>query len=131
MKIEYLTPNNAILRELGTRLAQIRKQQGYSQLRLANEAGIGVATLRRVEAGRDSQMETWLKLMKSLQMIAAIDDLLPKNYSSPMAEAYQTDELERKKITRLPVPYGATKNDDHSHSKIMGNNHRLCFNGKG
>lgn len=97
MKIEYLTPNNAILRELGTRLAQIRKQQGYSQLRLANEAGIGVATLRRVEAGRDSQMETWLKLMKSLQMIAAIDDLLPKNYSSPMAEALSNRRTRKKK----------------------------------
>ncbi|MBL4854396.1 MAG: helix-turn-helix transcriptional regulator [Robiginitomaculum sp.] len=97
MKIENLTPNNAILQELGTRLARIRKQQGYSQLRLANEAGIGVATLRRIEAGHDSQMETWLKLMKSLQMITAIDDLLPKNYSSPMAEALSNRRTRKKK----------------------------------
>ncbi len=101
MKIEYLTPNNAILRELGTRFARIRKQQGYSQLRLANEAGIGVATLRRIEAGRDSQMETWLKLMKSLQMTTAIDNLLPENYSSPMAEAL-SDKKTRKKKNDTP-----------------------------
>jgi len=87
MQIEYLTPNREILRELGARFARIRKQQGYSQTHLAKDAGIGVATLRRLEAGHDTQMATWLKLMKSLQMIAAIDALLPETYRSPMAEA--------------------------------------------
>lgn len=87
MKIDYLTPDSAALKELGTRLAKIRKQQGYSQIRLAEEAGIGVATLRRIEGGQDSQMETWLKLLKALQMASAIDALLPENFNSPMADA--------------------------------------------
>lgn len=87
MKIDQLTPDSTILDELGRRLAQIRKQNGLTQTDLADEAGIGIATLRRIEGGQDSQVETWLKLMKALGLAYAIDALLPENYASPMAEA--------------------------------------------
>ncbi len=97
MKIEQLTPETEILKELARRLARIRKAQGYSQTRLAEEAGIGVATLRRVEAGQVSQMETWIKLLKALNMASAIDALLPENYNSPMAEALADAGKKRRK----------------------------------
>jgi len=87
MKIDSLSPDNTILEELGTRLGRIRKQQGLSQDRLAQSAGIGVATLRRIEDGRDSQLGSWLKILKALQMSASIDALLPETFTSPMAEA--------------------------------------------
>jgi len=67
------------------------------KIRLAKDAGIGVATLRSLEAGHDTQMATWLKLMKSLQMIVAIDALLPETYRSPMAEAMPVKKPRRKK----------------------------------
>ena len=86
MKISPLTPETEVLSELATRLARLRKAQGYSQIELAKEAGIGVATLRRIEAGRDSQLGSWLKLLKTLNMMHSIDSLLPENYNSPMAE---------------------------------------------
>ncbi len=102
MKINHLTPDKEILKELGLRLARIRKQRGYSQSHLAEDAGIGVATLRRLEAGRDTQMETWLKLMKSLQMIASIDALLPETYKSPMAEVMSAKKRKKKKHDASP-----------------------------
>ena len=86
MKIDYLTPEEITLSEMGRRLARVRKQQGFSQTRLAEEAGIGVATLRRIEAGQDGQMASWLKLMKALRMTAAVDAFLPETFDSPMAE---------------------------------------------
>ena len=98
MKISQLTPEKEILGELGQRLARIRKQQGISQDVLAEEAGIGVATLRRIEGGQDSQMESWLKIMKSLNMIAAVDSLLPESFNSPMAEALSANK--RRKIKK-------------------------------
>lgn len=87
MKIQDLTPEPQILEELGRRLAQMRKQQRMTQTALAEEAGIGVATLRRIESGQDSQMETWLKILKALRQISTIDLLLPENYTSPMTKA--------------------------------------------
>ena len=97
MKVEYITPEDEILKELGKRLARVRKQQWFSQTRLAEKAGLGVATIRRIELGQDSQMESWLKLMKSLQMISAIDALLPETYRSPMTEALSNSKKRRKK----------------------------------
>jgi len=96
MKINEYTPEPDILREWGVRLAKIRKAQGYSQTELAAEAGIGVATLRRIEAGQDSQVATWLKLLKALNMAAAIDALLPESFRSPMAEALSRSPKHRK-----------------------------------
>ena len=90
MKVTQLTPENQSLSELGERLARIRKQQGYSQEKLAAAAGIGVATLRRIEDGQDSQLSSWLKLLKALQMSAAVDALLPEDFRSPMAEVLNT-----------------------------------------
>jgi transcriptional regulator with XRE-family HTH domain len=87
MKITHLTPETAILKELGRRLARVRKARGFSQDRLAGEAGIGVATLRRIEGGQDSQLESWLKILKALDMAPSVDALLPEDLKSPLAEA--------------------------------------------
>lgn len=99
MKIDYLTPESEMLNELGSRLAQIRKQHGLTQDQLAEEAGIGIATLRRIEGGQDSQLETWLKILKALGLTYAIDALLPENYASPMAEARAASGRKRRKST--------------------------------
>ena len=72
MRLTDLTPDAHILHELGERLQRIRKQQGYSQTELAEAAGVGVATLRRIEGGKDSQLEYWLKILKALKLTAGI-----------------------------------------------------------
>ena len=109
MKITKLMPEAEILRELAERLARIRKAQGYSQTELATEAGIGVATLRRIESGRDSQLETWLKLLKALDMVPAIDTLLPENFNSPMVEVLAG---KRRKRTNLSPSSGIVWGDE-------------------
>ena len=96
MKIDYLTPEAAALAEMGRRLTRVRKQQGFSQAGLAEEAGIGVATLRRIESGQDSQIASWLKLLKALRMTAAVDGLLPETFDSPMAEVLSKAKQSKK-----------------------------------
>ena len=99
MKIDHLTPHKEVLRELGKRLARVRKQQGYVQDQLAREAGIGVATLRRIEGGQDSQLESWIKLLNALQMPESVNNLLPENFDSPMAAALATKRRRHKPTT--------------------------------
>lgn len=96
-RIDRLTPDNRILQELGERLARVRKQQHCSQEALAKQAGIGVATLRRIEDGNDSQLSSWLKLLKALDMEASIEALLPATFHSPMTEALAHKKARRKK----------------------------------
>lgn len=86
MKITETTPKVTVLAELGRRLAEYRKHHGLNQDELAASAGIGVATLRRIEDGRDAQLGSWVKLLMALDDSEAIDALLPENLRSPMAE---------------------------------------------
>ncbi|HEX5054581.1 MAG TPA: helix-turn-helix domain-containing protein [Planctomycetota bacterium] len=98
MRIDSLTPTTAMLRELGQRLANVRKQQGLSQEQLAAAAGVGIATLRRLEDGRDAKLGSWLRLLVALRMDAAIDGLLPADLRSPLAE------VKRSRRRRGPKP---------------------------
>ncbi|WP_419191246.1 helix-turn-helix domain-containing protein [Saltatorellus ferox] len=95
MKIDPLTPQGAILEELGKRLGRVRKRQGMTQEALAEAAGLGVATVRRIEDGSDSQLGSWIKLLKALGMEASIEGLLPESYRSPMEEALGGESARR------------------------------------
>lgn len=90
MKITHTMPADQALAELGSRFARMRKQQGHTQEKLAEAAGIGVATLRRIEDGQDSQLSSWLKLLAALEMSAAVDALIPEDFRSPMADVLAT-----------------------------------------
>lgn len=98
MKIDTLTPRATALEELGKRLAHVRKQQGYSQAQLAQDAGLGIATLRRIESGEDAQIGSWFKLLKALNMISAIDALVPAAFNSPLAEVKSSRKRSRKAV---------------------------------
>ncbi len=107
MKISTLTPDNQIQYELGARLRRVRKQLDYTQVQLATAAGIGVATLRRIEDGQDSQLSSWIKLLKALDMLHSLDELLPESYKSPMAEVLKQKSRRRNKDTsgsQVPKP---------------------------
>lgn len=86
MKISQVAPKKAVLDELGRRLAQYRKQQGLSQEALAKASGVGVATIRRIEDGRDAQIGSWIKLLMAMDAAEAIEALLPEQLRSPLAE---------------------------------------------
>lgn len=105
-KISPLTLETEILKELGIRLARVRKQQGITQTELAEEAGIGVATLRRIESGQDSQLASWVKLLKVLNMTSSIDNLLPQEFNSPMAEARGVSRKRAKAASSAGVAWG-------------------------
>ena len=116
MKINKLTPDNHILSEFGQRLAKIRKQQRLSQTALAEQAGIGVATLRRIENGTDSQLGSWIKLLKALDMDSTLDALLPEQFNSPMAETLR----ERKAKYKTGSEADRNKSTDTSISIVWG-----------
>ena len=107
MKIQSLTPTLQVLKELGERLARVRKQQGLSQEQLAATAGVGVATLRRIEDGKDGKLGSWVRLLLALQMDAALDQLLPENLRSPMAEVKGA----RRRRTKHKAPPKTATND--------------------
>ena len=102
MYIDHLTPHDQALAELGDRLARVRKQHGYIQVQLAKEAGIGVATLKRMEGGKGGQLESWIKVAQALHMAESINNLMPEHFDSPMAEVLATKKRRRKNRAATP-----------------------------
>ncbi|NTW69857.1 MAG: helix-turn-helix domain-containing protein, partial [Chlorobiaceae bacterium] len=64
MKIEGLLSDEAILGELGKRLAQRRLELQLTQEMLAEQAGVSKRTVERVEAGATAQMSTMIRILR-------------------------------------------------------------------
>jgi putative transcriptional regulator len=84
MKIEVNLSDNAVLKELGKRLAQTRLERNLSQERLAIEAGVSKATIERLEAGEPVKSTSLIRVLRSLGRLEALDQLLPEPLPSPI-----------------------------------------------
>ena len=80
-----------ILREVGARLQGFRLQQNVTQAQLAENAGVGHATVKRAEAGDNTRLETIVKILRALGRVEALDSFLPEPLVSPIRLAEQRE----------------------------------------
>ncbi|MFC2401231.1 MAG: helix-turn-helix domain-containing protein [Streptococcus sobrinus] len=84
-----------------TLVANLRKQKGWTQERLAEKAGLSVRTIQRIERGDDSSLETLGLVANALDV--SIKELFQADEPSPKMEevaAYsdeQASQLEKRK----------------------------------
>ncbi|MEE4295888.1 MAG: helix-turn-helix transcriptional regulator [Wenzhouxiangella sp.] len=90
MKITGLLADDAVLAELGNRVASRRLELQLTQAQVAEQAGIAKRTLERMEAGQTSQLLTLIRVLRVLGCAAGLDSLVPEAGVRPM------DLLERK-----------------------------------
>jgi transcriptional regulator with XRE-family HTH domain len=76
--------NQAVLQEIGRRLAHERLSRNLTQSYLANQAGIARRTLVAAEAGEGMTMGTFISLMRELGLLNHLDALLPEPQPSPI-----------------------------------------------
>ncbi len=84
MKIEGLLTDEAILAELGGRLAQRRLELQLTQEVLAEQAGVSKRTVERIEAGATAQMSTLIRLLRALALLDRLETLAPETGPRPM-----------------------------------------------
>ena len=70
--------------EIGSRLAQLRLARNVTQSMLAKKAGIGLRTLRRLEAGGPSTLDTFLRVALVLDLGDAILGAVPASQIRPI-----------------------------------------------
>ncbi len=83
MKIRQTTRTPEALEELGRRVERVRLQRNTSLEDLAKEAGIGIATLQRLETGENVNFKTLIKVLRSLNRLGDIDNIIPDIEVSP------------------------------------------------
>jgi transcriptional regulator with XRE-family HTH domain len=71
--------------ELGARLKRLRISRDLSQQQLADKAGISLKTLRNLERGAGSSVDTLLRTLKALNVTNVLELLAPTPTISPLA----------------------------------------------
>lgn len=84
MKITGLLTDEAVLVELGARIAGRRLEMGLTQADTAEQAGVAKRTLERIEAGQTSQLTTLIRVLRVLDAASGLDGLVPESGPSPM-----------------------------------------------
>lgn len=93
--IESLTAGN-LCAELGARLAKIRLSRNITQEALAREAGIGLRTLRRLEAGGSCTLDSFLRIVVILGLTDHLLSTIPAQDIRPI-ERISARRSERKR----------------------------------
>ena len=82
--------------EFGTRLARLRLSRNLTQSMLADDAGIGVRTLRRLESGENSTLDTFLRVALALELGDAILGAIPTGQIRPIERVSRTGSERRR-----------------------------------
>jgi transcriptional regulator with XRE-family HTH domain len=80
----FKTPHELQI-DLGQRIRRLRLQRNLDQRTTAEKAGIAEKSLRNLEAGRGSSVETLLRTLKALESLDGIEMLAPEPSVNPLA----------------------------------------------
>jgi transcriptional regulator with XRE-family HTH domain len=108
MSIEKQSTDEAILGELGSRLARNRLDQNQTQAQLAEKAGVSKRTVERLESGQSVQLSSFIRVCRELDLIKRLDSLIPEPTPSPMAQIKLQGKM-RRRATSHKTDIGPTK----------------------
>jgi transcriptional regulator with XRE-family HTH domain len=87
MKITKQATDDAVLAELGGRLARIRLERNLTQGQLAEQAGVSKRTVERLESGAvATQLSGFIRVCRVLGVLERLDTLVPEPVPSPVAQ---------------------------------------------
>ena len=84
MDISDLYTDEAILTELGERIARARIDGQLTQAAMAEQAGVSKRTVERIEAGASTQLSSVLRVLRVLGLLEGLNQLVPESGPRPM-----------------------------------------------
>lgn len=106
MRLSNTHSDEAVLRELGSRLAALRLAHNLTQAALAHEAGVSKRTVERLESGEvAARLSGLVRVCRVLGLLDRLDALVPSAAPGPV-EQLKLAGRERKRASkpRQPVP---------------------------
>jgi putative transcriptional regulator len=98
MQFNELWTENAVIEELGQRIARYRLNQNLTQQKLADKAGTGLNTIYRLEQGHSIQLSNLIRITRALGLLNNFDSLAPEPPPSPIEQA-KLKKKERKRAS--------------------------------
>ncbi|ROR24656.1 helix-turn-helix protein [Comamonas sp. BIGb0124] len=95
------------LLEIGERLTRLRLSRNLTQATLAREAGASVSSIKRLEAGENTSLDTFLRVLGALGLDERLSAVLPDPEVRPV-ERVRHGGRERRRAREKAVPAKAT-----------------------
>ena len=90
MKISPSLTDEALLKLIGERLARLRLAKNLTQGQLAEQAGLGLRTVQRLELGAAAtQLSGFVRVCRVLGLVERFEAFIPEVAASPMAQLKQ------------------------------------------
>ncbi|MEO8112920.1 MAG: helix-turn-helix transcriptional regulator [Phenylobacterium sp.] len=107
--IEFgLATSPQIERALGERLEAIRLSRNLTQAQVAEEAGISVSTLKRLERGGSISLDAFIRVLSALRLQDHLAALLPDPGVRPVERATRKGHVrQRARPKSRPAPASA------------------------
>ena len=84
MKLHKLLSDDAILAEIGQRVAQRRINAQLTQAQLAKQAGVGKRTIERFENGESTHMSSVIRIFRILDLLPHLDRIIAEPGIRPL-----------------------------------------------
>ena len=101
MKLSNDNSDDAVLKEIGNRIAQYRLNQDKTQAALAQEAGVSSRTMTRVERGHSVQSSSLIRILRALKLIENLDRLMPEPVVSPVQQLIMQGKQRKRASSKL------------------------------
>lgn len=102
MQISQSFTDDAILAEIGARVARRRLDFRLTQADLAAQAGVAKRTVERMEAGASAQMGSIIRILRVLDSLPGLDRLIPEAAPRPMELLKQKGKRRQRASGRRP-----------------------------
>jgi transcriptional regulator with XRE-family HTH domain len=110
MKIDSKMTDEILLKLIGERLAGLRLARNLTQQQLAEQAGLGLRTVQRLELGATAtQLSGFIRVCRVLGLVENLEMLVPEPAASPMAQLKQQGR-NRQRATGRKAVAGKPKN---------------------
>src|ERR1022692_1542368 len=86
MRIERQLTDEAVLSELGERLAGLRLSRDLTQRQLGGEGGVARPLIQGIKAGEPVTTASLIRVLRALDMLDVLDRLIPQSAPSPVQE---------------------------------------------
>jgi transcriptional regulator with XRE-family HTH domain len=78
--------NAHVRQELGRRVRELRRSRHLTQAKLADRAGLSRPTVSTFERGNDVSLDSFLSVLRALDLLGALNAAVPEPAVSPIAE---------------------------------------------
>lgn len=95
----YTLTDSMIVQRIGERLKKTRLKQNITQINLAEEAGISLSTLKKMENGEIASFDTLLRMLRTLGLLDVLHPLVEEEQLTP-SEYYELVNASAKKTRK-------------------------------